>query len=193
MPNWCSTTYIITGDDKEINELYNIIESMQNSKPQTESDFGNMWLGELVHRLGFDPETYRCRGEITFAEIREDGNLEIWQSTAWREQEGVREAIYERFPSLTVYFADEEFGNEWFVTNDTEGTFFDFRYIVEIGNENDSEYEYFTCAESAAEYVERNTPFKVDKKTIEDMRGSIRKKNELTSNFAYIHKVEIEK
>lgn len=193
MPNWCSTTYIITGDDKEINELYNIIEGMQNSKPQTESDFGNMWLGELVHRLGFDPKSHRCRGEITFAEIREDGNLEIWQITAWREQEGVREVICEKFPSLTVYFADEEFGNEWFVTNDTEGTFFDFRYIVEIGNENDSEYEYFTCAESAAEYVERNTPFKVDKKTIEGMRCSIRKKNELTGDFAYIHKVEIEK
>lgn len=193
MPNWCSTTYIITGDDKEINELYNIIEDMQNSKPQTESDFGNMWLGELVHRLGFDPKTHRCRGEITFAEIREDGNLEIWQSTAWREQEGVREVICEKFPSLTVYFADEEFGNEWFVTNDTEGTFFNFRYIVEIGNENDSEFEYFTCAESAAEYVERNTPFKTEKKDIENMSGWSIRMSDKQGNFAYIHKVEIEK
>ena len=54
-----------------------------------------------------------------------DGNvLTINQETAWCEQEGVRRIIEEKFPSIKVYFMEEESGCGVFYTNDSSGDYF---------------------------------------------------------------------
>lgn len=110
MPNWCDTTYKCVGDLKEVRSLYRILKYIDNRKtPIVPNGFGNRWLGNLVTKLGGNWESCRCRGEILDYHI--DGNvLTIYQSTAWCEQEGVREIIEKAYPSIKVYYREEEPG-----------------------------------------------------------------------------------
>lgn len=150
MPNWCDTTYKCVGDLKEIKSLHKILKQIDRRKTSiVKNGFGKWWLGNLVTKLGGDWNKYRCRGEIL--EYNLDGNvLAIYQSTAWCEQEGVREIIENTFPSIKVYYRDEEPGCDVFCTNDATGEYFPERYYLDSSN-NDS--DYFMTIEKAAEYV----------------------------------------
>lgn len=104
MPNWCDCTYKCVGDLKEVKSLYKILKYIDRRKTSIEKNgFGKWWLGNLVTKLGSNWEKYRCRGEITYYELN-NNILTICQSTAWCEQEGVRNIIEEKFPSIKVYF-----------------------------------------------------------------------------------------
>lgn len=106
MPNWCDCTYKCVGDLKEVKSLYKILKYIDRRKTSIEKNgFGKWWLGNLVTKLGGNWEKYRCRGEITYYELN-NNILTICQSTAWCEQEGVRNIIEEKFPSIKVYFQD---------------------------------------------------------------------------------------
>ena len=111
MPNWCDCTYKCVGDLKEVKSLYKILKYIDRRKTSIEKNgFGKWWLGNLVTKLGGNWEKYRCRGEITYYELN-NNILTICQSTAWYEQEGVRNIIEEKFPSieeLKAYFDKEE-------------------------------------------------------------------------------------
>ena len=53
MPNWCSTSYVVTGDKNEVRDLYEKMRSLEErEKPLVENDFGVTWLGNLVTLLG---------------------------------------------------------------------------------------------------------------------------------------------
>lgn len=110
MPNWCDCTYKCIGDLKEVKSLYKILKYIDRRKTSIEKNgFGKWWLGNLVTKLGGNWEKYRCRGEITYYELN-NNIFTICQSTAWCEQEGVRNIIEEKFPSIKVYFQEEESG-----------------------------------------------------------------------------------
>lgn len=149
MPNWCDTTYKCVGDLKEVKALHRILKYIDKRKTSiTKNGFGKWWLGNLVVKLGGDWERYRCRGEIIDYDF--DGNvLTINQSTAWCEQEGVREIIEEKFPSIKVYYREEESGCEVFNTNDANGKYFPERYYLDSCEDS----EYFRTIEEAAHYV----------------------------------------
>ncbi len=149
MPNWCTTTYKCVGDLKEVKSLYKVLKYIDECKSSiVGNDFGKWWLGNLVVKLGGDWENYPCRGEITNYSL-EDNVLTICQETAWCEQEGVREIIEEKFPSIKVYFLEEESGCCVFSTNDDSGLFFRKKYRVEIPNE----ICYFETIEELAELI----------------------------------------
>ena len=152
MPNWCNTQYVIVGDEKELEELKSVLDRMnERDCPKVSNDFGHMWLGELVTELGFDWNERRCRGIIMDYGLK-DGILFMDQETAWCEQEGVRESIEERFPSLTVYFLEEELGCGIFRTNDAAGDIFADRYLLV----SETDWEYFNSKESMDEYLSKN-------------------------------------
>lgn len=144
MPNWCDTTYKCVGDSNEVKELYNVLERINN---------GNIFLDELITGLGYDYEKYPypCRGRITYYEY-DEGMLTIYQETAWCEQEGVRRAIEEKFPSIKVYYLDEECGNDNYQTNDKSGDFFPERYFLE----GEDVCEYFEDLQSLKDYLKDN-------------------------------------
>lgn len=149
MPNWCETTYKCVGDKEQIKSLYGILKKITRRKKQKISNgFGKLWLGELVNELGFDWERYRCRGEITDFNLQ-DGILTINQETAWCEQEGVRQAIEQKFPSIKVYYCAEEPGCEVYCTNDKDGQFFSDRYYLDAYEDP----QYFETIEEAARFV----------------------------------------
>lgn len=154
MPNWCDTTYKCVGEKKEVESLYNLIQQMENTdKSIVENGFGKMWLGNLVILLGCDWKEYRCRGEI-YSYMLEHDVLTICQSTAWCEQEGVRHAIEEKFPSIKVYYLDEESGLGNYTTNDASGDYFPWQYCLECSDEMiEGNREEFENIESLANYL----------------------------------------
>ena len=149
MPNWCSTTYKCVGDLKEVKSLHKILKYIDKRKTTVlKNGFGKWWLGNLVHKLGGDWEKYRCRGEIMDYSL--DGNvLTIYQETAWCEQEGVRQIIEEKFPSIKVYFIEEEPVCGVFCKNDASGEFFPECFYLDSYEDS----EYFETIEDAAKYV----------------------------------------
>ena len=150
MPNWCDTTYKCVGSAKEVAELNTILERMnQRKEPIHPNGFGTLWLGELVIELGFDWEKYRCRGEITDFNYDGEGLLTIYQNTAWCEQEGVRKAIQERFPTIKVYFREEESGCEVYYTNDLSGDWFPEKFLLD----GEDVWEYFERLEELSKFL----------------------------------------
>ena len=149
MPNWCDTTYKCVGDPKEVRALHKILKYIDRRKTTiVRNGFGKWWLGNLVTKLGGKWENYCCRGEITGYSF--DGDvLEITQYTAWCEQEGVRRIIQEKFPSIKVYYREEEPGCEVYYTNDTTGSYFPEAYFLDSYDEQ----QYFETIEEAAERV----------------------------------------
>ena len=112
--------------------------------------FGKMWLGNLVYKLGGNWEELRCRGEITDFSL--DSNvLTINQQTAWCEQEGVRLIIEQTFPSIKVYYMEQESGCEVFCTNDASGEYFPERYFLD----SFEDWEYFETLDEAAKFVSK--------------------------------------
>ncbi len=76
-----------------------------------------------------DWEKYCCRGDITDYAI--EGNVvSVYQSIVWREQEGVIECIEKKFPSIIVYYGEEESGCDVYYTNDDIGYYFPERYLL---------------------------------------------------------------
>lgn len=149
MPNWCDCTYKCVGEPKEVKSLCRVLKYIEKRKTSiVKNGFGKWWLGNLVTKLGGDWEKYRCRGEITGYEM-EDNVLTIYQSTAWCEQEGVRGIIEERFPSIKVYYREEEPGCGVYYTNDSSGEYFPERYYLD----SYEDCEYFRTIEEAADYV----------------------------------------
>lgn len=151
MPNWCDTSYKCVGVPKEVRKLNSVLKYMEKRKTSILSNgFGKMWLGNLVYKLGGNWEELRCRGEITDFSL--DGNvLTINQQTAWCEQEGVRLIIEQTFPSIKVYYMEQESGCEVFCTNDASGEYFPERYFLD----SFEDWEYFETLDEAAKFVSK--------------------------------------
>ena len=151
MPNWCDTSYKCVGDPKKVRKLNSVLKYMEKRKTSILSNgFGKMWLGNLVYKLGGNWEELRCRGEITDFSL--DSNvLTINQQTAWCEQEGVRLIIEQTFPSIKVYYLEQESGCEVFCTNDASGEYFPERYFLD----SYEDWEYFETLDDAAKFVSK--------------------------------------
>lgn len=144
MPNWCSTTYKCVGDPKQIGEFHDALKKLQTQEePYVENGFGKLWLGCVINFLGGDwEEENRCRGEITDYDL--DGNiLTLYQQTAWNEQEGFRHFIEKRFPSIKVYYQEEECGNDVYYTNDDTGHYFPDKYFLDSYEPEDNYFQNF--------------------------------------------------
>ncbi len=149
MANQSDVVYKCIGDPKEVRSLYKIINANDKRKTsRVKNGFGTLWIGNIIDALGEDWEKLRCRGEIIGYHI-ENNLLTIYQSTAWCEQEGFRECIEKKFPSIKVYYREEEPGCDVYYTNDADRNYFPERYLL---NNND-EPIYFNTIEEAAEYV----------------------------------------
>lgn len=147
MPNWCDTTYKCVGNPKEIRALKKVIDAnFKRKNSRLPNGFGKCWIGNIIDQLGYDWNKYRCRGEITDYSL--DGEvLTINQQTAWCEQEGFREVIKLKFPSITVYYQEQEPGCEVFYTNSFE--YFPDHYFLD----SCEDWDYFETIEEVVEHV----------------------------------------
>lgn len=150
MPNWCDCTYKCVGVLKEVRSLHKALKYIDKRKTSIiKNSLGKWWLGNLVVKLGGNWKKYRYRSEITYYEL--DGNiLTICQNTAWCEQEGVREIIEEKFPSIRVYYREKKCECGVYYTNDARDEYFPERYYLDSYNDDS---EYFTTIKEATVYV----------------------------------------
>ena len=82
MPNWCFTSYVVTGEEKEVCDLYEKMLSLEEREESlVENGFGKSWLGNLVTLLGGDWNTIYCRGEWEYIEKDEDGKADMSEDT----------------------------------------------------------------------------------------------------------------
>lgn len=163
MPNWCFTYYAAEGPKDQLQKLSDLMNHVA-SMPHPgliKNDFGSSWLGNLVSALGVDPLSQpdlRCRGEYYSVDLNQSGYLTFDTMTAWCEANGTRHLIEEKFPGVHLYFISEEFGCNYWETNDVEGKYFSERYYFRAENfddENDGNY-YYTLPE-LIEAVEKAT------------------------------------
>ena len=131
MPNWAYSSYRIVGKAEEVQDLYSKLQQLENmQEPLVENGFGNLWLGCLVTILGGDWNDIYCRGKIIDFSL-DDGILSIETETAWSEMQEVRQFIQSVYPSLKIFYYEEEPGWGIYQTNDHEKRFFPFRYILD--------------------------------------------------------------
>jgi len=132
MPNWCSASYAIEGDVKEVKNLYELMKGLQERKePSVPNGFGTAWLGCLVDALGGDWHETRCRGDWGNLEMN-DGVLTFTTETAWCPCNETFELVCRSFPTLRYYYQSEEPGMAEYWTNDTEGKYFPDKYIADL-------------------------------------------------------------
>ena len=124
MPNICTTNYVIEGEKKELDALYQTMKDLQEKEqPTVENDFGPTWLGCLVKALGKNPEEVECRGVWTDPE-RQDDTLRVTFETAWTPCYEVTTLLKEAYPSLRIFYKAEEPGCDIYLKNDAEGKYF---------------------------------------------------------------------
>lgn len=196
MPNWCFTYYAAEGPKEHLQKLSDLMNHVA-SMPRpglVENDFGSSWLGNLVTVLGVDPLTnpnLRCRGEYYNVDLNQSGYLTFDTMTAWCEADGTRHLIEEKFPGVHLYFISEEFGCNYWETNDVEGKYFSERYYFraeDFDDEHDGNY-YDTLPE-LIEAVEKATG-ESGLQTFEDCEAALQKHED--GDYAYtLYRVSFE-
>ena len=150
MPNWCFTSYVVTGDEKEVCDLYEKMRSLEEREESlVENGFGKTWLGNLVTLLGGDWNTIYCRGDWSdLTKDDDNGALRFDTETAWCDADETIAFLQEKYPNLEFYFIAEEPGMGYYATNDTAGEYFPYRYSV-LPYDSGEEYQYEEGEEQA--------------------------------------------
>ena len=112
MANICTTNYVIEGEKKELDALYETMKNLQDPN-----------LGQLVKALGKNPDEVMCRGEWSDLE-RQDDTLRMTFETAWTPCYEVTDLLKTTYPSLRIYYKAVEPGCEVYLKNDAEGKYF---------------------------------------------------------------------
>lgn len=112
MANICITNYVIEGEKKEIDALYQTMNELQDNN-----------LCYLVKALGTASEEVECRGEWTDLE-RQGDTLRVTFETAWTPCYEVTMLLKDIYPSLRIFYKAEEPGCEVYQKNDAEGKYF---------------------------------------------------------------------
>ena len=132
MPNWCSTSYEISGD-----AAVAMVATLEERKAQNVSNWN--WLGHFVTDFGGDVNNVYSRGWIDDYDYNaEDRCLNLYCETAWSECNEWRAFIKSKFKDTTIYYVAEEPGMGIFETNNPN---FEFWYQCENDGEN---YEFKT-------------------------------------------------
>ena len=112
MANICATNYVIEGEKKELDALYQKMKGLQGQS-----------LGQLVEALGKNPDEIMCRGDWSDLE-RHGDTLRMTFETAWTPCYEVTNLLKAVYPSLRIFYKAEEPGCEVYLKNDAEGKYF---------------------------------------------------------------------
>ena len=170
MPNWNTTDYTLYGNKDNIKRLYTDlkntvdIDRTKESKPFT--FLGNSyWLGYIKKSLLPEvEEELPARGELSYIEeeIEDHDNdmasLKLTTETAWVACSELMDKIAEKY-GLQLFYYSEEPGCGIFETNDTEGLFYSFRYMVDSEKEG---IEYYDSWDEVVSVIKSITGITLD-------------------------------
>lgn len=151
MSNPAFTSVYLEGERRELRSLYEKMKRLQDrKKPLVENGFyyPQRWLGNLVTRLGGDYHDVYCRGTWSDLKLSKD-YLYFFTETVSQPPFRLLKLIENVYPSLAFYFEAE--GDDWdcLLTNDTEGKYYPYRYLID----SDMGYEYFVELEEVCQFL----------------------------------------
>ncbi len=151
MSNPAFTSVYLEGERRELRSLYEKMKRLQDrKKPLVENGFyyPQRWLGNLVTRLGGDYHDVYCRGTWSDLKLSKD-YLYFFTETVSQPPFRLLKLIENVYPSLSFYFEAE--GDDWdcLLTNDAEGKYYPYRYLVD----SDMGYEYFVELEEVCQFL----------------------------------------
>ena len=191
MPNWCSTAYAIEGDAKEVKSLYDLMKGLQErEEPSVPNGFGTVWLGCLVDALGENWEEVLCRG--SWCDLQFDGRVLTFNTeTAWSPCNEMFDMVCKKYPTLSYFYRSEEPGNCLYCTNDEEGRYFQYRFVVNLYTPEEEDYtEYFPDLQSAYEWLEGICDMQVQ--STQDVDAIVKQwQKEFADAYCYIHEYDI--
>ena len=129
MANWASTSYRIEGNQKDLQELYDLCKDFsEKNRPAMVVGASEGWEGNIILALGEEIGDSYIRGFIQSFKLK-NGLLSIEAEEAW----GVTDfnlLLEKHYDNMKVYFIVEEEMCEIFATNDAEGKYFNSRSIL---------------------------------------------------------------
>lgn len=160
MPNWCQTTYIATGEPKQVRALYRTMYELQKCSPPycglAGEDFA---MSSLIAKLGGNPNEMDCRGDWTELRLDDDGvELTFQTETAWQELSGWRKFVEGKFPGVKLWHFSEEPQNGYFRTNDDTGQYFPDQYVISDGNGESWFFDIESLADAVGERLGAAVP-----------------------------------
>lgn len=152
MANWATTSYRIENKLENLQELHNLCKAFLNKeRPVMEEGASEEWEGNIILALGIDKGSSYLRGFIQECEL-EDGVLRIEANEAWGATD-FRHLLEGHYEDMKVYYIVEEEGCEVYATNDVEGKYFSYRFVVDSCVEGEDEFEYFKTEAEALQYI----------------------------------------
>lgn len=140
MPNWCHDCVVLHGDNDSIGKVEALLLDLQDNGREDNSNFGKLWLGNVVEKLGLDWREVSCRGWIEDFE-REGDRITLFASTAWSDTPIYETfnalASHEDFPGVEFCYVAEEPGCGYFINTDTTGEYFKERWYVDYETAED--------------------------------------------------------
>ncbi len=174
MPNWCDTTYTVTGEKEKVKQLYDLITKL-NKQP------GDLWMGDISNALG-GTEDDTARGwlyEMDEQLSPDETMFHIAFQTAWGEPSNWREFV-QQAADVTIYYMATEPGGGVYLTNDPD---IEGKWLVE---ENDPYFDDPVPEDDVIEYINRQ--YKQYCKTIQDCIDFAKRfNNKEAYKFLYIN------
>lgn len=130
MPNWCNTEVYVKGSKEDIDKMQKILDNL-SERPTSliKNGFGNLWLGNLVTRLGVHWKDVFCRGYIYEYLRLNNTTLNLSIESTWHEPDQVFDVIEKKFKSTEIYYRAEEGGLSYYRQYDPEHKYFN-RYVL---------------------------------------------------------------
>lgn len=186
MPNWVFTSYVVTGDKEQLEEIYNIMTELEDmeSPGLHDSEFGPTWLGNLIIKLGGDWQNINCRGYWDNLEYYDD-KLQFTVEGAWGELDEVRYFLEEKFPGIKIYYRAEDSDMGIYTTNDDTEQYFPEKYYLWVsGDDLDEENSYHDSLKSLIREIENITGYK-NLRTYTSCEKALEKYSRNHSDFCY--------
>lgn len=187
MANWALTSYRIEGEQKDLQELFDLCKAFDTGeRPAMTERADKEWEGNVILALGVDTDGKDLRGFIQTYEL-ENGILKIEAQEAWSVTD-FRHLLESHYKNMKVYFITEEDGCEVYITNDKDSKYFDYRFVVDSCIDGEEGYEEFKTEKDVLEYVARN--LKRKSVTLEDIE-QWNEEHECDDDYINIHEYEV--
>jgi len=152
MANTCTTRIAIEGGKETLEKIFNVLKKVEKG----EIDY---WGGNILLALGkkdiSETGFYGWFGYYLedIEETKEEGTFLLylaWEDK-WTRGEFI-ERLQELFPEIVIYWMAEEFGCEYWETNDINGKYFSDRFAVV----SDEDWEYFDTEDDMLNYLKEH-------------------------------------
>lgn len=191
MANMASTSYRIVGKKEDLQKIYDLWKKFSSKqRPPMQNAADPDWEGNIILALGGDIEDKCLRGFIQTCEF--DGDiLNIEAEEAWSVTD-FRICLTQHFENIQVFFLCEELGCGVFQTNDKQGDYFNYHYLMDIFVNNQSDWEYYDTEEQALSHAAKLLGREsITKEEVEKFNEQHEKLGDESENYIHIYELEI--